>query len=201
YAPALMRLVATNLINAGAYVLEPSVLARIATTGRVNVERETFPALVEAGALFALASDGYWIDVGTPERYLQATADLLTGRRPGPPAPGAEPISDASWAIGTARNDGTASSSLLGDGAAVAPGAVVRASVVGRRATVGEGATVEGSVLLDGASVEKGAEVHDSIVGPRAVVATGAVLRAHTVVGADAHVAAGECHEGARLPA
>lgn len=191
----------TNLINAGAYVLEPSVLARIATTGRVNVERETFPALVEAGALFALASDGYWIDVGTPERYLQATADLLTGRRPGPPAPGAEPISDASWAIGPARNDGTASSSLLGEGAAVAPGAVVRASVVGRRATVGEGATVEGSVLLDGASVEKGAEVHDSIVGPRAVVATGAVLRAHTVVGADARVAAGECHEGARLPA
>ena len=61
------------------------VLARIAPQGRVNIERETFPAMVEAGVLFALASDGYWLDVGTPERYLQASADLLAGVRPGAP--------------------------------------------------------------------------------------------------------------------
>jgi len=191
----------TNLINAGAYVLEADVLGRIAPTGRVNVERETFPAMVEAGTLFALASDGYWVDVGTPERYLQATADLLTGRRPGPPVRGARPTGEGSWALGTARSEGAAARSLLGDGAVVAPGAVVRTSVVGRGAVVGEGAAIERSVLLESACVEKGAEVRDSIVGPRAVVGAGAVLRALTVVGAGAVVAAGSLHEGARLPA
>ncbi len=75
----------TNLINAGTYVLEPTVLRRIASEGRVNIERETFPAMVADGALYALESRGYWLDVGTPERYLQASTDLLAGGRPGRP--------------------------------------------------------------------------------------------------------------------
>jgi len=191
----------TNLINAGAYVLETSVLDRIAPEGRVNVERVTFPAMVEARTLFALPTDGYWVDVGTPERYLQATADLLTGRRAGPPVRGARPVGEGSWAVGTARNEGSAAQSLLGEGAVVAAGAMVGTSVVGCGAMVGEGAVVERAVLLEGACVEKGAEVRESIVGPRAVVGAGAVLRALTVVGAGARVGAGSLHEGAHLPA
>jgi NDP-sugar pyrophosphorylase family protein len=191
----------TDLINAGTYVLEPTVLGRIAPAGRVNVERETFPAMVEDGTLFALASDRYWLDVGTPDRYLQATADILAGRRPGPPVRGARPVGDGTWALGEPRNEGTATCSFLGDGAALAPGAVVDTSVVGRGAAVGEGSVVEGSVLFDGASVEKGAEVRNCIIGPGAVVSAGAVVRALTVVGAGAIVAAGSFHEGARLPA
>jgi mannose-1-phosphate guanylyltransferase len=191
----------TNLINAGAYVLEASVLDRIAPEGRVNVERVTFPAMVDARTLFALATDGYWVDVGTPERYLQATADLLSGRRPGPPAQGARPIADRSWALGSARTEGAVVESLLGEGAVVAAGAAVGTSVVGRGAMVGDGAVLERSVLLEGACVEKGAQVRDSIVGPRAVIGAGAVLRALTVVGAGTHVGAGSLQEGARLPA
>ncbi|HVM67727.1 MAG TPA: NDP-sugar synthase [Acidimicrobiales bacterium] len=191
----------TNLINAGAYVLEPSVLTRIAATGRVNVERETFPAMVAVGTLFALASDRYWIDVGTPDRYLQATVDILNGLRPGVPAPGARRLDGAGWAAGEHRNEGTVTRSFLGAGAVVGRGGAVATSVVGRGATVGEDAVVEGSVLLAGASVEKGAEVRDTIVGPRAIVGAGAVLRALSVVGAEVAVPAGAFHEGARLPA
>ena len=80
--------VPTNLINAGTYVLEPEVLERIPAGRRVSVERETFPALAAEGAVFALASDAYWLDTGTPAAYLQANADLIDGSRPGPPAPG-----------------------------------------------------------------------------------------------------------------
>ena len=71
----------TNLINAGTYVFEPSVLDRIAAVGKVSVERDTFPALVAAGTLFAVASDGYWIDAGTPATYLRANLDLIDGTR------------------------------------------------------------------------------------------------------------------------
>ncbi len=80
----------TNLINAGTYVFEPSVLDRIPEGRRVSIERETFPALVKARTLFALGSDAYWLDTGTPDAYLRAHRDLLRGRRPGLPTPGAE---------------------------------------------------------------------------------------------------------------
>src|SRR5207245_7483376 len=70
----------TNLINAGTYVLEPSVLARI-PEGRSSIERKVFPALVPSGRLFAMASPAYWLDAGTPATYLPAHLDLLDGRR------------------------------------------------------------------------------------------------------------------------
>ena len=80
----------TNLINAGTYVFEPSVLDRIPDDRRVSIERETFPGPGRGGPLFALGSDAYWLDTGTPDAYLRAHRDLLLGRRPGPPGPRAE---------------------------------------------------------------------------------------------------------------
>src|SRR4029078_2953161 len=73
----------TDLINAGYYVLEGSVLDRITSGRRVNIERETFPAMVADGVLYARPDDAYWLDVGTPERLLQASLDVLDGRRAG----------------------------------------------------------------------------------------------------------------------
>ncbi|MGH9297848.1 MAG: nucleotidyltransferase family protein, partial [Acidimicrobiales bacterium] len=71
----------TNHINAGCYVLEQEVLEGIDPGRRVSIERETFPALVAGGGLYALSSDAYWLDTGTPENYLQASLDVLEGRR------------------------------------------------------------------------------------------------------------------------
>jgi mannose-1-phosphate guanylyltransferase len=78
----------TDLINAGTYVLEPSVLDRIDGTRRVSVEREVFPAMVADGTLFALDDESYWIDTGTPQEYIQAQLDLLDGLRGGDAAAG-----------------------------------------------------------------------------------------------------------------
>src|SRR5204863_409176 len=69
----------TNRINAGAYVLERSVADLIPAGRAVSFEREVFPQMVGNG-LYGWAADGYWIDIGTPERYLEATWDLLAGR-------------------------------------------------------------------------------------------------------------------------
>jgi len=190
----------TNLINAGIYVLEGSVLDRIPGDRRVNIERETFPAMVGDGALFALASDGYWLDVGTPERYLAASADLLDGARPGPPAPGAREISVGVWTLGTPTIDGKVTGSLLGEGARVEDGALVEASVIGRGAVVGRGAVALRSVVLAGARIEAGAEISDSVIGPGATIGAGAELRAMTVIGARTNVEAGARLEGARIP-
>lgn len=68
-------------------MLEPSVLGRIPTGRRVSIERETFPAMVREGRLYARADDAYWLDTGTPAAYLQAHRDLVEGRRAGPRCP------------------------------------------------------------------------------------------------------------------
>ena len=190
----------TNLINAGSYVLEASVLSRIRGDRRVNIERETFPAMVADGTLYALASEGYWLDVGTPERYLAATRDLLEGRRPGIPAPGARQHAPGVWTIGAASLDGELRDSLAGAGARVANGAEVDTSVVGRDAVVGGGALVRRSVLLAGAQVGERAVLVDCIIGPGARIGAGARLQ-DSVVGAGAVVGPAERHDGARLPA
>ena len=56
-------------------MLEPSVLDRIPEGGRVSIERETFPAMVRDGGLFARSDDSYWLDTGTPAAYLEANFD------------------------------------------------------------------------------------------------------------------------------
>ena len=67
----------TNLINAGLYVLEPDVLDLIAPGRPVSIEREVFPLLVDEQAVYGIALAGYWLDIGTPDAYLQAHRDVL----------------------------------------------------------------------------------------------------------------------------
>ena len=136
----------TDLINAGTYVLEPSVLDRIDDGRPVSIEREVFPALVDDRSLFALDGETYWIDTGTPETYIQAQLDLTEGLR-GEPVP------------------------AVAASAQVDPTAVVRRSVVGPDVVVEAGARVEGAVLMAGATVRAGAVVEGSAVGFGAEVA------------------------------
>ena len=164
----------TNWINAGTYVLEQSVLERIPATRPVSIERETFPAMVEDGTLWALQSPAYWVDAGTPLSYLHAQLDLIDGTRAQEPA--------------------------VHPGAAVDPSAVVVRSVIEDGARVEVGARIEGSAVLPGARVGRGAVVKDSIVGPRAVVGEGAELSELTVLGDGAVVEQGSILVGARLP-
>jgi mannose-1-phosphate guanylyltransferase len=163
----------TNLINAGTYVLEPGVLELIPGGRRVSIERETFPALVEAGALFAVPSAAYWIDTGVPATYLQANLDAVD-RAGGMP--------------------------ILGDGATVAGGACVERSVLGAGTRIGAGAHVTESVLLPGVTVEPGAIIHRSIIGTDAVIGAHARLADLTVVGDGVVVPEGAVLEGARVP-
>jgi NDP-sugar pyrophosphorylase family protein len=192
----------TNLINAGAYVLEPSVLDRIDRERRVSIERETFPSMVDEGSLYALASRSYWIDAGTPAQYLQAHRDLLSGARPGPPAPGARQVGSGVWVLGAPLIDGDVrSDSLIGEGAVVAAGACVVDTVVGAGARVDRGASLNGAVLLPGATVAAAATVDSSVIGTEAVVGEQAVVRDLSVVGVGVVLGPGTRVEGDRVPA
>lgn len=172
----------TDLINAGTYVLEPSVLERIAGDRKVSIERETFPAMVADGVLYALDGDTYWIDTGTPAKYLQAQMDLLSGVR-GEPVDGIHPdaevhpdahVTDTVLGAGVVVGAGAkVSGSVLLPGGAVGEGAVVDGSVLGRSVEVGKSATVDGlAVLGDRSSVAAGVHVNGGSLGVGEVLTT-----------------------------
>ncbi|HLI43366.1 MAG TPA: NDP-sugar synthase [Acidimicrobiales bacterium] len=191
----------TNMINAGCYVLEPSVLARIAGDRRVSIERETFPLLVAAGSLYAASSESYWLDTGTPAKYLQASLDILRGRRTPASLPRCKEASPSVYVDPSATIRGQLGpSSYAGPGSVLRPGAVLESSVLSSGALVAEGAVVRSSIVMEGAVVGPGAHVDSSIVGPGAVLGEGSQVAGFTVVGASAEVPAGEVLDGARFP-
>ncbi|MBV8951921.1 MAG: NDP-sugar synthase [Actinobacteria bacterium] len=162
----------TDWINAGTYVLEPSVLHRIPPRLTVSIERETFPRMLDSPRrLFAQHSDAYWLDIGTPRKYAEAQADVLAGKLGLPPAPGARETSAGTWVQGDVRIDPDArlrGPVLLGAGSRIAAGADVAESVVGPGATVEAGARVLRSVLLPGARVAADDKAVDVVVAPDA---------------------------------
>ena len=170
----------TNLINAGAYLFEPSVLERIDAGRPVSVERETFPALAAEGSLFALADEGYWLDTGTPATYLRANVDVLEGRN-GHHGPALVGLVDATWCHPSAR---------------VSPDAHLRRAVVDRDCVVGAGVELDHVVLMPGCVIDDGAVLSHCIVGPRAVIGAAATLEATCVIGAGEFVEPGESLAG-----
>ncbi|MGO9962435.1 MAG: sugar phosphate nucleotidyltransferase [Acidimicrobiales bacterium] len=189
----------TNLINAGIYVLETSVLDRIPGGRRVSIERETFPDLVAAGRLYAMSFDAYWLDTGRPHQYLQAQLDILRGGRLSvPPAPETRA---GVWVDPSANVAGPLGRHcFVGPEASIAAGSVLEEAVVCAGAQVGAGCVLRRSVLMDGAEVRAGAIVEDSIVGPRAVIGEGSHLSGMTIVGVGAEVPAGAVLDGAHYP-
>ncbi|CAN5555505.1 NDP-sugar synthase [soil metagenome] len=151
----------SNLINAGTYVFEPSVLARIATGRKVSVEREIFPAVVADGGLFALATDDYWIDTGRPALYLDANIDLLAGGR----SERCEPVAPGAAVADTATLD----RSLVEAGATVGAQVRLTGSVVLAVAVIADHAVVERSVVMG--RIGRSAVVRDSVIGVDGVVA------------------------------
>lgn len=191
----------TNEVNAGTYILEPAVLARIAPGGPISIERTIFPELVADGLLYASASDAYWLDTGTPQRYIQAQLDVLRGLRPDVELPECtEPSSGARLAPGAHLAGVCLGEVFIGANASVGPGAVLEDAVLSAGATVAAGARITNSLVLSGAVIGRDAVIEDSIVGPRARIGDEAVLRAATVIGAGAVVAPGEYLDSARLP-
>ena len=177
--------ITTNYINAGIYVLEPSTFDRIPDGVPWSIERKYFPSLVERRETFvAYPYDGYWIDIGTPEKYLQVHHDILAGRfRAAPfrdePAPRAWVSPRAHVSPGATVE----SPCFIGDGVTVEAGARVGPlSVIGRNARVEAKAVVEGAIVWPECIVGPGATVQHAIagrgcrLGASATVGPGAVL-------------------------
>jgi mannose-1-phosphate guanylyltransferase len=183
----------TDLINAGLYVLEPEVLELVAPDRSVSIERDVFPRLADEGSVYGIALAGYWLDVGTPESYLQAHRDVLersfrteVGDALGtdftlvdPNAdvhPGARLVPPVYVGPGAVVEAGARAGSLavIGAGTHLAPGVVVENAVVGARTSVAAEAVIIGSLVGDDAELGAHCEVRNlAVVGPGAVLGAG----------------------------
>jgi mannose-1-phosphate guanylyltransferase len=157
-------------VNAGTYVLEPSALDGWPRGDMISIEREIYPAIIASGRpVFGFVTDAYWMDLGTPEKYLRAHVDVLQGRIHGIEAPApcvAEgAVIEAGAAVGAMV--------VVGPGATVAAGARIDRSVLHAGCSVGPGARVEGSILGAGSVVGAGADLSDCVLGQAARVPAG----------------------------
>ncbi len=181
-----------DTINAGIYVLEPDTFDRIPSDIAWSIERSYFPSLVERGETFvAYIYKGYWIDIGTPEKYMQVHRDIMDRRYHTPPFSGNGDAGRGCVAP-TARVEEGA---ILDGPCFVDADAVIKAgarigpySVIGRHCHIDEHASIERSIVWADTRVSQEAVVRDSVlgrschVGRNAVVEGGAVLGDKSVV-------------------
>jgi len=178
--------ITTNRINAGIYVLEPDTFDRIPSDVSWSIERSYFPSLIERGETFvAYDYQGYWIDIGTPEKYAQVHRDIMDGRfraapfaglsgRPAAVAPEARIEEGATVEGPCFIDDGV----LVKAGARVGPYAVV-----GRQTQIEEEAVVERAILWPNCRVGSRATVREAILGRQCHVGRNASLDGGAVLG------------------
>jgi mannose-1-phosphate guanylyltransferase len=200
--------ITTNMINAGTYILEPEILAQIPAQTNVSIEREVFPRLLAKGEPFyAYSSDAYWLEIGTPEKYLQVHRDLLGGK-----SKLYSLASDKGVLIGeksevhrTAQIQGPvlvgANCSIgprvkligpvvIGPGGIILEGSAIEQSVIWRNARMGPEATVKSSILADNCHLEANSVVEGAVLGDDVVVERGSRLEPGSHVWPGTRVAA-----------
>jgi mannose-1-phosphate guanylyltransferase len=187
----------TNLISAGAYVLEREVVDLIEPGRNVSIEREIWPALVGDGLYGFADRRAYWLDIGTPERYLQGTFDIIEKQVR---TKVADRLGVAYMAIAEdVKGEGrVVPPAVVEPGCTIGAGAHVGSLVVlGPNVQVGAGTSIERAVVLEGTVIGEGCVLKDCVVaagariGDRAQIRGGAVLGEGVVIGADNVLTAG----------
>ncbi|MGH9322360.1 MAG: sugar phosphate nucleotidyltransferase [Vicinamibacteria bacterium] len=174
-----------DTINAGVYVLEPELLDYIPAGKNYSFERGFFPHLLrDRVPFFAYVHRGYWIDIGTPEKYLKVHRDILSGvlafQGFHPNAGGTYVDPEATVESGS-RLIGPA---YVGAGTVVKSRAVIEPyAVIGPNCRIEEGATVRGSVLWSSVRIGEEAQVEGALIGRSAHIGHHAVVDRGVVLG------------------
>ncbi len=186
--------VTTNTINAGTYTLEPEILTQIPPQTKVSIERELFPLLLDQGKpIYGYPSSGYWMDTGTPEKYLQLHRDLLSGKSSQyvPALPGEVVIGEQSYIHPTAQIKGPVMIGsnctierkvrltgpvVIGSGCQILSEAVVEESIIWRNTQIGQHVNLIGSIVADNCCLNADSIIEDSILGDNVIVASSCKL-------------------------
>jgi mannose-1-phosphate guanylyltransferase len=175
-----------NTINAGIYILEPDTFDRIPRETAWSIERSFFPSLIERGETFVAYIDkGYWIDIGTPAKYLQVHRDIMDGRYAAPPFAGSP--HGAPWVASDVKvEEGVElhGPCFVDEGVVLKAGAkILPYSVIGRQTHVEEGAVVDGSIVWPNGWIGRESSIRGAILGRNCHVGRNAVVETPAVLG------------------
>jgi mannose-1-phosphate guanylyltransferase len=178
--------VTTNMINAGIYILEPDILSYIAPNAFSMFEHDVFPSLLERGqAIYGYPFQDYWIDIGTPDKYLRLQHDLLrcyVGDK-------GIKLEGESFVHSSARIEGPA---LIGEACFVDKNSVVKGpAVLGAKCRVEEGAVIEGAILWQDCKIGRGARLRNCLVASRCYIGEESEILDGCILGDDVRVGKG----------
>lgn len=169
-----------DTVNAGIYILERSILERIPAEGAQSFERELFPTMVQEGArVYSYLTHGYWQDIGSPQKYLEATFGVISGRTKLPVYP-QKACTPNHWEKQQVSID---SFSILDGKCVIKQGVAIENSVLGEGCRVEAGALIKDSVIWSGSRILPNARIERAIVGRQCHIGEGARLRPGTVLG------------------
>ncbi|KAL0711895.1 hypothetical protein Bca4012_018873 [Brassica carinata] len=169
-------------INAGIYLLNPSVLDRIELR-RTSIEKEVFPKIASEKKLYAMVLPGFWMDIGQPKDYLTGQRMYLHYLRKNAPE---ELLVSGDHIIGNVMADETA---VIGERCLIGPDVVI-----GPGCVIESGVRLFGCTVMRGSRIKEHACVSDSIVGWDSTVGSWARVANVTVLGKDVHVADAEVY-------
>jgi NDP-sugar pyrophosphorylase family protein len=168
-----------NTINAGIYVLEPSVLRYMPKGEAYSFERGLFPALLEnKEPVLSFILDNYWIDIGTPQKYLEVHYDILA-KRFASPRVAPSMLDRQSLPPGAAVDD----KSIIGENVIIRDGVRIENSVIGRNCKIDEAAQIVDSVIWSGNTIDAEARIAGSVVGKGCYIGRSATLKPGVVLG------------------
>ena len=178
--------ITTNHINAGIYVLEPDTFDRIPSEVPWSIERSYFPSLIERNETFvAYIYNGYWIDIGTPEKYVQVHRDIMDGRFVAPPFAG---LTSPRRCI--APDVRIEEGATIGDPVFIDEGVLVKAgarlgpyAVLGRQTQVEEEATIERAIVWPNCRIGSQSSITDAVLGRQCHIGRNVSLNSGAVLG------------------
>ncbi len=160
-------------INAGIYVLDPSVFNDVPSDKPYSFERELFPGLLEKGEkVYALVSEAYWMDIGSPQKYMQAHKDILNGEVR--VSIDGKKRGENTWVHPSAEISASAklrAPLIIGKDARISDKASVKSfSVIGEKVSLEEGAVVEDSIILRNSKIGKDVKLKNCIIGENCII-------------------------------
>lgn len=181
----------SHWINAGIYILTPEFMDLIPDGVNVSIERETFPKLLENDKMYALESDSYWLDIGTPPQYLQAHNDYLANIQRFAKDDNLVEVIPNLFSDGEVDIKGSInvqSACLVGAGTTIGDGVTLNAASINHNCIIEDNADIQNSVLFDLVKVDTNSTIDSSIIGQASQIGQDSQICDFTLIGANEKV-------------
>ena len=164
-----------NTINAGTYIFEPEILKEIPENTVYSVERGLFPNLLNKKyPFYGFVYSGYWIDIGTMEKYLQVHHDLMNKMKK-------NSVGNNSKLGKNIKIDGKL---LIGDNSAIGDNVIIEGNVcIGNDVIIANHCTLIDCIILDGTKIHEGSKIEKSLIGKNCLLETNSVLSSGCAIG------------------